>query len=88
MRDAASARSVPRRPNAAATPSSFGEGFSAELQESLQALSAGEREVVALRIVLDLDSEETARLARDFRDRRLDQAESRAFEARREDERP
>ncbi|HEY5871846.1 MAG TPA: RNA polymerase sigma factor [Gaiellaceae bacterium] len=41
---------------------SFGDGFSAELQESLQALSAGEREVVALRIVLDLDSEETARL--------------------------
>ena len=62
MRDAASARSVPRRPSAAATPSSFGEGLSAELQESLQALTAGEREVVALRIVLDLDSEETARL--------------------------
>jgi RNA polymerase sigma-70 factor (ECF subfamily) len=41
---------------------SFGEGFSAELQESLQELSAGEREVVALRIVLDLGSEETARL--------------------------
>ena len=47
-----------RRDNA----SSFGEGLSAELQESLQALTAGEREVVALRIVLDLDSEETARL--------------------------
>jgi len=41
---------------------SFGEGFSAELEESLRTLSAGEREVVALRIVLDLDSEETARL--------------------------
>jgi RNA polymerase sigma factor (sigma-70 family) len=41
---------------------SFGEGFSAELEESLRALSAGEREVVALRIVLDLDGEETARL--------------------------
>jgi RNA polymerase sigma-70 factor (ECF subfamily) len=40
----------------------FGEGFSAELAESLQSLSAGEREVVALRIVLDLDGEETARL--------------------------
>ena len=40
----------------------FGEGFSAELEESLRALSAGEREVVALRIVLDLDGEETARL--------------------------
>ena len=42
--------------------SSFGEGFSAELAESLQVLSAGEREVVALRIVLDLDGDETARL--------------------------
>lgn len=43
-------------------PGAFGESFSAELTESLQALSAGEREVVALRIVLDLDGEETARL--------------------------
>jgi RNA polymerase sigma-70 factor (ECF subfamily) len=42
--------------------SPFGESLSPELQESLQALSAGEREVVALRIVLDLDGEETARL--------------------------
>ncbi len=41
---------------------SFGEGFSPELMESLQSLSAGEREVVALRIVLDLDGDETARL--------------------------
>lgn len=41
---------------------SFGDSFSAELEEALRALSAGEREVVALRIVLDLDSEETARL--------------------------
>src|SRR5262245_50459042 len=40
----------------------FGEGFSAELADSLQSLSAGEREVLALRIVLDLDGEETARL--------------------------
>jgi RNA polymerase sigma-70 factor (ECF subfamily) len=42
--------------------SSFGEGLSAELEEGLRALTAGEREVVALRIVLDLDGEETARL--------------------------
>ena len=42
--------------------SPFGEGFSAELEEALQALTAGEREVVALRIVLDLDGEEAARL--------------------------
>ena len=41
---------------------SFGEGLSPELAESLRALSAGEREVVALRIVLDLDGEEVARL--------------------------
>jgi RNA polymerase sigma-70 factor, ECF subfamily len=41
---------------------SFGEGFSPELAESLRSLSVGEREVVALRIVLDLDGEEAARL--------------------------
>jgi RNA polymerase sigma-70 factor, ECF subfamily len=40
----------------------LGEGFSAELEEALRSLNAGEREVVALRIVLDLDGEETARL--------------------------
>jgi RNA polymerase sigma-70 factor (ECF subfamily) len=40
----------------------FGEGFSPALEEGLTALSAGEREVVALRIVLDLDGEETARV--------------------------
>jgi RNA polymerase sigma factor (sigma-70 family) len=47
------------RPHEAAT---FGEGFSPELAESLETLSAGEREVVALRIVLDLDGDEAARL--------------------------
>ena len=40
----------------------FGEGLSPALEDGLRALTAGEREVVALRIVLDLDSEETARL--------------------------
>jgi RNA polymerase sigma factor (sigma-70 family) len=40
----------------------LGEGFSPALEEGLRALSAGEREVVALRIVLDLDGAETARL--------------------------
>ena len=40
----------------------FGEGFSPELEEGLRALTAGEREVVALRIVLDLSSEEAATL--------------------------
>ena len=57
-----SARSGPRCPSAATSQASFGEAFSAELEEALRALSAGEREVVALRIVLDLDGEETARL--------------------------
>ena len=42
--------------------SSFGEGLSAELEDGLRSLTAGEREVIALRIVLELDGEETARL--------------------------
>lgn len=41
---------------------SFGEGLSPELERALAALSAGEREVVALRIVLDLDGETAARV--------------------------
>jgi RNA polymerase sigma-70 factor (ECF subfamily) len=41
---------------------SFGEGLSPELQEGLRALPAGEREVIALRVVLELEGEETARL--------------------------
>ncbi len=40
----------------------FGESLSPELEEALRALSAGEREVVALRIVLDLEGDEVARL--------------------------
>ena len=44
--------------------SDFGEdvGFSPALEEGLEALSAGEREVVYLRVVLDLEGEVTARL--------------------------
>ena len=38
------------------------EGFSPVLEAGLRELTAGEREVVALRVVLDLDGEETARL--------------------------
>jgi RNA polymerase sigma-70 factor (ECF subfamily) len=38
------------------------EGFSPALEASLTELTAGEREVIALRVVLDLDGEETARL--------------------------
>ena len=40
----------------------LGEGLSPALEEGVRALTAGEREVVALRVVLDLDGEETARL--------------------------
>jgi RNA polymerase sigma-70 factor (ECF subfamily) len=40
----------------------LGEGFSPALEEGLRSLTAGEREVIALRIVLELDGEETARL--------------------------
>jgi RNA polymerase sigma-70 factor (ECF subfamily) len=41
---------------------SLGEGLSPDLEEGLRALSAGEREVVALRVVLELDGDETARV--------------------------
>jgi RNA polymerase sigma factor (sigma-70 family) len=40
----------------------FGEGLSAELEQALARLSAAEREVVALRIVLELDSDGAARV--------------------------
>ena len=38
------------------------EGFSPELEAALSELSAGEREVIALRIVLELDGDEAAQL--------------------------
>ena len=40
----------------------FGEGLSPVLETALAALSAGEREVLALRIVLELDGDATARV--------------------------
>ncbi len=40
----------------------FGHAFSPALEAALQSLSAGEREVVALRVLLDLDGETAARL--------------------------
>ncbi len=40
----------------------FGEGLSPALERALAALSAGEREVIALRVVLDLDGETAARV--------------------------
>jgi RNA polymerase sigma-70 factor (ECF subfamily) len=45
-----------------ATTEDVFEGFSPELESALRELTAGEREVVALRIVLDLDGDEVARL--------------------------
>lgn len=40
----------------------FGEGFSPELEGALRSLSAAEREVIALRVILELDGESSARL--------------------------
>jgi RNA polymerase sigma-70 factor (ECF subfamily) len=40
----------------------FGEGLSPELERALARLSAAEREVVALRVVLELDAEVAARV--------------------------
>ncbi|HEX5583882.1 sigma-70 family RNA polymerase sigma factor [Gaiella sp.] len=55
-----------RREEAVAPPERveerFGEGLSPELESALAALSAGEREVVVLRIVLELDGDATARV--------------------------
>jgi RNA polymerase sigma-70 factor (ECF subfamily) len=55
-----------RRERAVARPDAheqaFAEGLSPELERALRSLSAGEREVVALRILLELDGEEAARV--------------------------
>jgi len=55
-----------RREQAAAAPeaqeAAFVEGLSPRLQEALATLSAGEREVLALRVVLELDGEHAARV--------------------------
>jgi RNA polymerase sigma-70 factor (ECF subfamily) len=40
----------------------FGEGLSPELESALRRLTAGEREVIALRVLLDLDDASAARL--------------------------
>jgi RNA polymerase sigma-70 factor (ECF subfamily) len=47
---------------AEAEESSFGEGLSPELEAGLARLSAAEREVLALRVLLDLDGENAARV--------------------------
>ena len=55
-----------KREEAAALPErvdeAFAEGLSPALETALAALSAGEREVLALRIVLELDGDATARV--------------------------
>jgi RNA polymerase sigma-70 factor (ECF subfamily) len=43
-------------------PPSFGEGLSTELEHALAELSRAEREIVALRVVLELDGETAARV--------------------------
>jgi RNA polymerase sigma-70 factor (ECF subfamily) len=40
----------------------FAEGLSPDLESALRSLSAGEREVVALRVLLDFDAESAARM--------------------------
>jgi RNA polymerase sigma factor (sigma-70 family) len=45
-----------------ATETTFGDGLSPALDIALAELSAGEREVVALRVVLELDGEQAARV--------------------------
>jgi RNA polymerase sigma-70 factor (ECF subfamily) len=55
-----------RREERAATPerveSSLAEGLSPGLESALAELSAGEREVIALRVLLELDGDEAARV--------------------------
>ena len=55
-----------RREELAAVPEAFEarivEGFSPELETGLRGLTAGEREVIALRVVLDLDAGTAARV--------------------------
>ena len=55
-----------RREERAAAPErlepEFAEGLSPDLQDALAALSAGEREVIALRVLLELDGDEAARV--------------------------
>ena len=55
-----------RREQAVAPPDlhedELGEGLSPELEQALATLTAGEREVIALRVVLELDGEAAARV--------------------------
>ena len=49
-------------PSEAESSSRFSEGYSPELESALAGLSAGEREIVALRLLLDLDAAGAARV--------------------------
>ena len=55
-----------RRDHSVAVPdhldAGFAEGMSPELEAALRELSAGEREVIALRVLLELDGDEAARV--------------------------
>jgi len=55
-----------RREHSVAAPDvhedALGEGLSPELEQALASLTAGEREVIALRVVLELDGEAAARV--------------------------
>jgi RNA polymerase sigma-70 factor (ECF subfamily) len=51
-----------REPDVVGEGDVFGHGLSPELEAALAALSAGEREVVALRVLLELDGETAARV--------------------------
>jgi RNA polymerase sigma-70 factor, ECF subfamily len=50
------------REHAETVDGTFGDGLSPTIESALAALSAGEREVIALRVLLDLDGETTARV--------------------------
>jgi RNA polymerase sigma-70 factor (ECF subfamily) len=55
-------RSESRRRRREETYTQYGEGLSPELESALHALSPGEREVIALRVVCDLDGDTAARV--------------------------
>ncbi len=65
----------------------LGEGLPGPLEAALRELSPAEREVVALRVLLELDGPECRARARHQPDRRLHTAQPCTPEARREDER-
>ena len=65
----------------------FVEGLSPKLESALRGLSAGEREVIALRVLLELDGPTAARRARDQPHRLLHPTEPGPAATRGEDDR-